>query len=94
MPMRPVEPMLATLAAALPRGDDWTYEVKFDGYRVIAIKVGKRVTLYSRNLKDVTRMYPSVVAAVSTVKHDVMLDGEIIALDEEGRPSFQALHHQ
>jgi bifunctional non-homologous end joining protein LigD len=86
--------MLATLAAALPRGDDWTYEVKFDGYRAIAIKAGKKVTLYSRNLKDVTRMYPSVVAAVATVKHDVMLDGEIIALDAEGRPSFQALHHQ
>jgi bifunctional non-homologous end joining protein LigD len=94
MPMRPVEPMLATLAAALPRGEDWTYEVKFDGYRTIAIKSGKRVTLYSRNLKDVTRMYPSVAAAVATVKHDVVLDGEVIALDEEGRPSFQALHHQ
>jgi bifunctional non-homologous end joining protein LigD len=94
MSTRPVEPMLATLAAALPRGDDWTYEVKFDGYRAIAIKAGKQVTLFSRNLKDVTRMYPSVVAAVATVKHDVMLDGEIIALDEEGRPSFQALHHQ
>jgi bifunctional non-homologous end joining protein LigD len=86
--------MLATLAAALPRGEDWTYEVKFDGYRTIAIKIGTRVTLYSRNLKDVTRMYPSVAAAVATVKHDVMLDGEIIAFDEEGRPSFQALHHQ
>jgi len=94
MPMRPVEPMLATVAAQLPRGDDWTYEVKFDGYRAIAIKSGKRVTLFSRNLKDVTRMYPSVAAVVSTVKHDVVLDGEIIALDEEGRPSFQALHHQ
>jgi DNA ligase D-like protein (predicted ligase) len=86
--------MLATLAAELPRGDDWTYEVKFDGYRTMAIKSGRRVTLYSRNLKDVTRMYPSVAAAVATVKHDVVLDGEIIALDEEGRPSFQALHHQ
>lgn len=86
--------MLATLADRLPRGDDWTYEVKFDGYRTIAIKSGKRVTLYSRNLKDVTRMYPSIAAAVATVKHDVMLDGEVIALDAEGRPSFQALHHQ
>jgi bifunctional non-homologous end joining protein LigD len=94
MPLLPVEPMLATQAAALPRGDDWTYEVKFDGYRTIAIKSGKRVTLYSRNLKDVTRMYPSIVAAVATVKHDVVLDGEVIALDAEGRPSFQALHHQ
>lgn len=94
MGLLPVEPMLATLAAHVPRGDDWTYEVKFDGYRTIAVKIGKRVTLYSRNLKDVTRMYPSIAAAVATVKHDVMLDGEVIALDAEGRPSFQALHHQ
>jgi DNA ligase D-like protein (predicted ligase) len=86
--------MLATLAAELPRGGDWTYEVKFDGYRTIAIKSGKRVMLYSRNLKDVTRMYRSVAAAVATIQHDVVLDGEVIALDEEGRPSFQALHHQ
>lgn len=94
MALLPIEPMLATLAAQLPRGDEWTYEVKFDGYRTIAIKSGKRVTLYSRNLKDVTRMYPSIAAAVATVKHDVTLDGEVIALDAEGRPSFQALHHQ
>jgi DNA ligase D-like protein (predicted ligase) len=86
--------MLATLAAELPRGADWTYEVKFDGYRTMAIKSGKRVTLLSRNLKDVTKMYPKVAAAVATVTHDVVLDGEIIALDADGRPSFQALHHQ
>lgn len=86
--------MLASAAAELPRGDDWTYELKFDGYRVVAVKDGQRVTLYSRNLKDVSAAYPSVVAAVRSVPHAVALDGEIIAFDSEGRPSFQALHHQ
>ena len=95
MPVRPVAPMLATSAAQLPRGADWTYELKFDGYRVLAVKDGARVTLLSRNLKDVTKMYPSVTAAVATIQQrSAMLDGEIIALDAEGRPSFQALHHQ
>jgi bifunctional non-homologous end joining protein LigD len=81
MAVRPVTPMLATAAAALPRGDDWTYEVKFDGYRVVAVKDGQRVTLFSRNLKNVTRQYPSVVSAVATLKETAMIDGEIIALD-------------
>jgi DNA ligase D-like protein (predicted ligase) len=94
MLVRPLAPMLASAAPDLPRGDDWTYELKFDGYRVVAVKDGQRVTLFSRNLKDVTSAYPSVVAAVRTVPHAVALDGEIIAFDDEGRPSFQALHHQ
>jgi bifunctional non-homologous end joining protein LigD len=87
--------MLATLAAKLPGGGDWTYEVKFDGYRTIAVKDGPRVTLFSRNLKDVTRMYASVAATIATIDAPAaMLDGEIVAIDAEGRPSFQALHHQ
>lgn len=81
MPLRPVTPMLASSAAKLPRGDDWTYELKFDGYRVLAIKDGTRVTLFSRNLKDVTGMYPGVKAAIATLEQNAMLDGEIIALD-------------
>jgi bifunctional non-homologous end joining protein LigD len=86
--------MLATLATQLPRGDDWTYELKFDGYRVIAVRDGRRVTLFSRNLKDVTSAYPSVVAALASVRTPTVLDGEVVALDERGVPSFQALHHQ
>src|SRR5436190_7138157 len=95
MPVRPVPPMLATSAEKLPAGEDWTYEVKWDGYRTLALKQGKRVTLLSRNLKDATAQYPSVARTVQTVNADtVLLDGEIVALDEQGRPSFQALHHQ
>jgi bifunctional non-homologous end joining protein LigD len=85
--------MRATLATALPTGDQWTYEVKWDGYRALALKEGSRVRLYSRNLKDVTAAYPSVVREIGGLKGDVLVDGELVAVDDEGQPSFQALHH-
>ena len=93
--MRPVAPMLATSAPELPIGDQWSYEVKLDGYRTLAAKEGNRVKLLSRNLKDATKRYPTVVREVERLSVDaVLLDGEVVAIDEEGRPSFQALHHQ
>src|SRR5262245_44500074 len=94
MPPAP-RPMLATPAATFPVDPDWTYEVKWDGYRAIAITDGKRVRLGSRNQKDLARDYPNVVAAVASLEPaDVILDGEIVALDGNGRPSFQALQHR
>jgi bifunctional non-homologous end joining protein LigD len=88
-------PMLATPAATLPVVPAWTYEVKWDGYRAIAIKDGKRVRLVSRNQKDLTRDYPQVVASFAGLATtDVVLDGEIVALDGNGRPSFQVLQHR
>jgi bifunctional non-homologous end joining protein LigD len=87
--------MLATSAASLPEGPEWTYEVKWDGYRAIAVKDGDRVRILSRNEKDLTHEYPAVVAAVRSVRvPSLALDGEIVALDDEGRPSFQALQHR
>jgi bifunctional non-homologous end joining protein LigD len=87
--------MLATAAGDLPVGRDWTYEVKWDGYRTLAAKTGPRVTLWSRNLKDATAQYASVARSIARLPADtLLLDGEIVALDEDGRPSFQALHHQ
>jgi bifunctional non-homologous end joining protein LigD len=91
----PPKPMMALSRPALPTGPGWTYEVKWDGYRTIAVKDGARVKLFSRNLKDVTAQYPAIAAAVARVKAPrAMFDGELVALDEHGRPSFQALHHQ
>jgi len=87
--------MMALPRTTLPSGPGWTYEVKWDGYRTIAVKDGTRVRLFSRNLKDVTAQYPSIAAAVARVRGSrVMLDGELVAVDERGLPSFQALHHQ
>ncbi|MFI5302509.1 MAG: non-homologous end-joining DNA ligase [Polyangiales bacterium] len=87
--------MLATSAAKLPGGDQWTYEVKWDGYRALAVKDGNGVRLISRNQKDLTRDYPGIAKAMADLRAaDVILDGEIVALDATGRPSFQALQHR
>ena len=87
--------MLATSRAELPVGAEWTYEVKWDGYRALAIKDRERVQLLSRNQKDLTRDYPAIVAALRGLKASrFVVDGEIVALDAEGRLSFQALQHR
>lgn len=89
------EPMLARLTDCLPVGPTWSYEVKWDGYRCLALKVGDAVTLRSRNANNLTASYPAVAAALRTLTaHRALLDGEIVALDGEGRPSFQALQHR
>ena len=86
--------MMAVSAVTLPDGADWSYEVKWDGYRAQAIKQGSAVSLASRNLKNITRQFPGVArAAAALAATAVVLDGEIVAIDAEGRPSFQALHH-
>jgi bifunctional non-homologous end joining protein LigD len=73
----------------LPEGD-WPYEVKSDGYRALAFKDGKDVRLVSRNQKDFN--YPRLLDALKLLPADrVILDGEIAALDEKGRSSFQLL---
>ena len=77
-----LRPMLATSSTELPEGPQWTYEVKWDGYRALAMKDGSKVRLISRNQKDLTRDYPTVVGAIQTVRQGSMiLDGEIVALD-------------
>ena len=87
--------MMATVATTLPVGDAWSYEVKWDGYRAQLAKDHSGSRLLSRNLKDLTSDYPHIAAAATTVSSDpVLLDGEIVALDERGVPSFQALQHR
>ena len=90
-----VTPMAAQPVTRLPEGADWLYEPKLDGYRALLIKDGKQVEIRSRNDKDLTKMYPSVAAAGLWLKAEqVVVDGEIVALAEDGRPSFQALQHR
>jgi bifunctional non-homologous end joining protein LigD len=86
--------MLAVSAATLPTGAEWSYEVKWDGYRAQGVKNGTAVSLASRNLKNITRQFPEVAQAVSRLRaKSAVIDGEVVALDADGRPSFQALHH-
>lgn len=86
--------MMATAARELPTGPDWSYEVKWDGYRAQIVKDGARIALASRNLKDMTGTFAGVAAAAARMHaKSAIVDGEVVALDREGRPSFQALHH-
>ena len=87
--------MTATLVQALPEGPGWMYEVKLDGYRALILKSGGRAKIRSRNDKNLSGAYPGVDVAASRLNIDsVVLDGEIVALDAKGRPSFQALQHR
>ena len=87
------KPMLATLAADVPRGAGWTFEVKWDGYRAIATESGGDTTLTSRNGNDLTARFLNVAKEIpKAVKTpDCVLDGEVCALDESGRSSFSAM---
>ena len=88
-------PMAALAVKKLPEGDEWLYELKWDGYRALLIKDGEDVEIRSRNDKDLTAMYPGIAAAVRRQKiKQIVLDGELVALGEDGRPSFQALQHR
>ncbi len=87
--------MAAQPVKALPEGDEWLYEPKLDGYRALLIKDGKQIRIVSRNQKDLTPMYPGVAAAGLRLNAaQAVLDGEIVALAKDGRPSFQALQHR
>jgi ATP-dependent DNA ligase len=77
----------------LPAGEKWTFEIKFDGYRCIAVKRGKEVTLFSRNQKVLNRRFTKVVEALASLKGDFVLDGELVVFDPQGRPSFQLLQN-
>lgn len=85
------KPMLAKLVERPPSGE-WLYEIKFDGYRAMAYKEGKAVRLFSRNQNDLGGQFPEAVDALGKLRcKNAILDGEIVALDEHGRPSFHAL---
>lgn len=88
-----VHPMLATLVEKPSSRDGWIYEVKWDGYRAIAEKNDKRVALYSRNGQPFEEDFAAVVQALKTIKHDAILDGEVVVFDEDGRSSFQRLQN-
>jgi DNA ligase D-like protein (predicted ligase) len=89
-----VEPMLLLRTEQLPPDHTrWEYQLKFDGYRAIAFKAGRSLHLRSRNDNDFTRRYPAVVSGLAEMPDDTVIDGEIVALDHDGKPSFSALQN-
>ena len=94
-PPNDLRPMLATLKTAAPRGDGWSFELKWDGIRAIGYVDGGRIRLLSRNGNDVTSRYPELRRLGEALgARDVVLDGEIVAFDESGRPSFELLQRR
>jgi bifunctional non-homologous end joining protein LigD len=85
--------MLATLIQAPFDDQDWVFETKWDGFRVVATTGGGQATLWSRNGKSVTRDYPTIAAALAKIRHRAVLDGELVALDARGRSRFQLLQN-
>jgi bifunctional non-homologous end joining protein LigD len=87
-----VWPCLPTSAPHVPSGRDWLHEVKHDGFRVIARKIGKRVKLYSRSGNDLTYRFPLIVEAMAKLRvQSCIIDGEAVACDDGGLSSFDRL---
>lgn len=93
MTARFIPPMLLLAKEKLPEGPDWLYELKLDGYRAIALKSRGRVLLRSRNDKDFTARYAAIAAALAAMPEETVIDGEVVALDGVGRPSFSLLQN-
>ena len=86
-----VEPMKAQLVDSIRPGD-WIYEIKFDGYRALALRGGRETRILSRNQKDLGKKFPEITSSIAALDvQDVVIDGEIVALDDRGRSSFQLL---
>src|SRR5215469_9468089 len=88
-----VEPMDCKPVTKLADGPLWSYEIKLDGYRAIAVKADGRVNLFSRKRKSFDHHYPLIVEALAELPEGTVVDGEIVALDESGRPNFNLLQN-
>src|SRR5256712_706009 len=87
-----IEPMKAKLVEKPPATGDWIYELKFDGIRLIAVRREENVSLLSRNQNDLSARFPEIVEAIKNLAaRECVIDGEVVALDDEGRSSFQLL---
>src|SRR5262245_35532127 len=92
LPQR-LQPMLAVLTDAPFDDADWVFESKWDGFRMVASIEDGKVALFSRNGKIISESYRLVARALEKIKHDAVLDGELVALDSHGRARFQLLQN-
>jgi bifunctional non-homologous end joining protein LigD len=90
-----IAPCLPIKTAKLPSGGQWLHEIKHDGFRVIARKDGDRLKLYSRPGNDLTRRFPLIVEALARLRsRSCIIDGEAVACDETGVPSFERIRYR
>jgi ATP-dependent DNA ligase len=88
-----IEPMECLPVEKIPEGELWTYELKLDGYRLVAVKTGGKVTLYSRRGTDLSKRFEYVTAALASLPDESVVEGELVALDEHGKPNFNLLQN-
>jgi len=88
-----IDPMLLLRQEMLPEGPEWLYELKLDGYRALAIKSRSKTAIRSRSNNDFSHKYPSIVQALKPLPNETVLDGEIVAVDQSGKPSFDLLQN-
>jgi bifunctional non-homologous end joining protein LigD len=91
--MARMRPMLATKGTVVPTGAEWVHEVKWDGVRVLTDVSGGRLRMLSRNANDVTVAWPDL-ATSPLGERDLLVDGEVIALNEAGLPDFRVLQER
>jgi len=88
-----IEPMECLAVTTLPEGSAWLYEIKLDGYRALAINSKGNLSLVSRHRKSFNRQYPYIVEALTDLPENTVVDGEVVALDDAGKPNFNLLQH-
>jgi bifunctional non-homologous end joining protein LigD len=86
-----VSPMLCTLTKEVETNEQYLYEIKWDGYRIISFVNGEKVVMHSRSGLDYTAKYPNVAKALKATKHKMVLDGEMVVFNKEGLPDFDSL---
>jgi len=90
MPER-ISPMLCTLTKTAPDNEEYLYEIKWHGYRIISYVNKGKVRMDSRSGLDYTKKYPPLAKSLQALKHHVVLDGEVVVFNEQGNPDFDAL---
>jgi ATP-dependent DNA ligase len=88
-----IEPMECLPVPKLPVGEGWLYEIKLDGWRLESVKTGGKVMLYSRRGKSFNYQFSDIANALNYLPDETVIDGEVVAIDETGRPNFKLLQN-